>query len=88
MKKFKTEIALQAIENEKCTGFHGVPTMYQYLINKCDSYDLSSLRVGMIAGSVSSETLMKDIMQRLHITELSNTFGQTETLRSNSNSNL
>ena len=80
MKRFKTDLALQAIENEKCTGFHGVPTMYQYLINKCDSYDLSSLRVGMIAGAVSSETLMKDIMERLHITELSNTFGQTETL--------
>jgi len=80
MKKFKTDLALQAIENEKCTGFHGVPTMYQYLINKCDSYDLSSLRVGMIAGAVSSETLMKDIMERLNIKELSNTFGQTETL--------
>ena len=80
MKKFKTDVALKAIENEKCTGFHGVPTMYQYLLNKCDSYDLSSLRVGMIAGAVSSETLIKDIMERLHITELNNTFGQTETL--------
>ena len=80
MKKFKTDVALKAIETEKCTGFHGVPTMYQYLISKCNSYDLSSLRVGMIAGAVSSETLMKDIMEHLHITELSNTFGQTETL--------
>jgi len=80
MKKFETNVALQAIETEKCTGFHGVPTMYQYLLNKCDSYDLSSLRVGMIAGAVSSETLIKDIMECLHITELNNTFGQTETL--------
>lgn len=80
MEKFKTTVALETIERERCTGFHGVPTMYQYLINKCSSYDLSSLRVGMIAGAVSSETLMKDIMEHLHITELSNTFGQTETL--------
>ncbi|WP_297428079.1 class I adenylate-forming enzyme family protein [Clostridium sp.] len=80
LKKFKTDVALQAIEKEKCTGFHGVPTMYQYLMSKCDSYDLSSLRVGMIAGAVSSENLMREIMERLHITELSNTFGQTETL--------
>ena len=80
LKKFETNLALQAIETEKCTGFHGVPTMYQYLLNKCASYDLSSLRVGMIAGAFSSETLMKDIMERLHITELSHTFGQTETL--------
>lgn len=80
MKKFKTSVALQTIESERCTGFHGVPTMYQYLLNSCDSYDLSSLRVGMIAGAVSSETLMKDIMERLHISELNNTFGQTETL--------
>lgn len=80
MKKFNTSIALQTIEKEKCTGFHGVPTMYQYLLSKCNSYDLSSLRVGMIAGAFSSETLMKDIMDYLHITELSHTFGQTETL--------
>lgn len=80
MEKFKTTVALETIERERCTGFHGVPTMYQYLINKCSSYDLSSLRVGMIAGAVSSETLMKDIMEHLHVTELSNTFGQTETL--------
>jgi len=80
MKKFETSVALTAIETEKCTGFHGVPTMYQYLLNKCDAYDISSLRVGMIAGAVSSETLVKDVMERLHIIELNNTFGQTETL--------
>ena len=80
MEKFKTNVALEVIERERCTGFHGVPTMYQYLINKCSSYDLSSLRVGMIAGAVSSQTLMKEIMEHLHISELSNTFGQTETL--------
>ncbi len=80
MEKFKTSVALKAIQDEKCTGFHGVPTMYQYLLNKCEGYDLSSLRVGMIAGAFSSETLMKEIMDKLHITELSHTFGQTETL--------
>lgn len=80
MQKFKTSVALKAIESERCTGFHGVPTMYQYLLNNHSSYDISSLRVGMIAGAVSSETLMKDIMEQLHISELNNTFGQTETL--------
>jgi len=80
MRKFKTEQALKAIEEEKCTGFHGVPTMYQYLLNRYSNYDISSLRVGMIAGAVSSPTLMKEIMQKLKIHELNNTFGQTETL--------
>jgi fatty-acyl-CoA synthase len=80
MEKFKTSVALEAIQREKCTGFHGVPTMYEYLLSKCDLYDLSSLRVGMIAGAVSSETFMKSIMERLHITEICNAFGQTETL--------
>ena len=80
MKEFKTTSALHSIEIEKCTGIHGVPTVYKYLLSKCDSYDLSSLRVGMIAGAFSSEAFIKDIMDRLHITELSNTFGQTETL--------
>lgn len=80
LEKFSTKTALQSIENEKCTAFHGVPTMYQYLLNKCEGYDLSSLRVGMIAGAFSSETLMKEIMDHLHITQLFHTFGQTETL--------
>lgn len=80
MEKFKTGLALQTIEKEKCTGFHGVPTMYRYLLNKSEGYDLSSLRVGMIAGAVTSPTLMKEVMEKLHILELNNTFGQTETL--------
>jgi len=54
--------------------------MYQYLLNRYSNYDISSLRVGMIAGAVSSPTLMKEIMQKLKIHELNNTFGQTETL--------
>lgn len=78
MKKFKTEAALKAIENERCTGFHGVPTMYQYLLKECESYDLSSLRVGVIGGSVSSEILVDNIIERLHISELNSSFAQTE----------
>lgn len=80
MEKFKTGLALETIEKEKCTGFHGVPTMYRYLLNKCNGYDLSSLRVGMIAGAVTSPNLMMEVMERLHIKELNNTFGQTEAL--------
>lgn len=78
MKKFKTDLALKTIENEKCTGFHGVPTMYQYLLNKCSLYDLSSLRVGVIGGAISSETLIENIIERLHISELNSSFAQTE----------
>lgn len=80
MKKFKTSSALQAIESYGCTGFHGVPTMYQYLLNKCRGYDISTLRLGMIAGSVSSEDLIRDVMKGLNIKEINNAFGQTETL--------
>lgn len=80
MKNFKTSDVLKTIESEKCTGFHGVPTMYQYLINKSKSYDISTLRLGMIAGAVSSVTLIKDIMEGLGISEVNNAFGQTETL--------
>lgn len=78
MKKFKTERALKTIEDEKCTGFHGVPTMYQYLLNDCSLYDLSSLRVGVIGGAVSSQTLIENIIERLHISELNSSFAQTE----------
>lgn len=78
MKKFKTDLVLKTIESEKCTGFHGVPTMYQYLLNNCSLYDLSSLRVGVIGGAVSSETLIENIIERLHISELNSSFAQTE----------
>lgn len=80
MKNFKTSVALKAIEEERCTGFHGVPTMYQYLINKSEGHDFSSLRVGMISGGISSPTLLEEVMDKLHVTQLNNTFGQTETL--------
>lgn len=78
MKKFQTSIALKTIESERCTGFHGVPTMYQYLLKDCNLYDLSSLRVGVIGGAVSSEVLIENIMDQLHIFELNSSFAQTE----------
>ncbi|URZ17232.1 class I adenylate-forming enzyme family protein [Clostridium felsineum] len=80
IKNFKTSVVLETIQNKRCTGFHGVPTMYQYLLSKCDLYDLSSLRVGMITGAVASQTLIKSIMENMHIREICYTFGQTETL--------
>ncbi|SFU77877.1 fatty-acyl-CoA synthase [Clostridium sp. DSM 8431] len=80
LRSFKTRDVLEEIQKERCTGFHGVPTMYQYLLNQYKKYDLTSLRVGMIAGAVSSPTLIKDIIEKLGIHELNNTFGQTETL--------
>lgn len=80
MKKFKTSTALKIIEKEKCTGFHGVPTMYQYFIENHHEYDIYSLRVGMIAGAFCSESLLKNIFEQLNITQLNHTYGQTECL--------
>lgn len=80
MKRFQTIPALKFMEQEKCTGFHGVPTMYQFLLNEYESYDLSTLRVGMVAGSISSENLLFEVMDKLHVKELNLAYGQTETL--------
>lgn len=80
IKKFKTMIALKAIQELKCTSFHGVPVMYQYLVSECEKFDLSSLKKGLIAGAISSELLVDQIFKKLKIHQLVNHYGQTESL--------
>lgn len=80
IKKFKTMIALKAIQELKCTSFHGVPVMYQYLVSECEKFDLSSLKKGIVAGAVCSETLVDQIFKKLELCQLLNYYGQTESM--------
>lgn len=80
IKRFQTKKVLQIIQDEKCTGFNGVPTMYKFMLNYSSDYDVSSLRKGMIAGSYCSPKLMKKIMKDLNMHELSTIYGQTEAM--------
>ncbi len=82
VERFETESVLHYIEKESCTVFSGVPSMFMFMLNheNLDSYNITSLSKGFIAGSCCSKELMLDIIKKLGITELANVFGQTEAI--------
>lgn len=71
---------LQYIEHEKCTTLYGVPTMFMAELEQLDyhSFDMSSLRTGIMAGALCPEPLMRKVMERMHLTELAIAYGLTE----------
>lgn len=72
---------LQAIDEEKCTVLHAVPTMYLAMLNHPDfrQYDTSSLRTGLSGGASCPMELMQRIINDMHMTELTIGYGMTET---------
>ena len=77
---FNPEAVLKAIEAEKCTGVHGVPTMF---IAELDhpafrKYDLSTLRTGIMAGSPCPIEVMKRVIRDMNCSEITIAYGQTE----------
>lgn len=71
---------LQTIEKERCTAVHGVPTMFIAELEHPDfaSFDLSSLRTGIMAGSVCPIEVMKRAVKDMNLTEITSVYGQTE----------
>ncbi len=71
---------LQTIEKEKCTAVHGVPTMFIAELEHPDfsDYDLSTLRSGIMAGSPCPIEVMKKVISRMHASEITIAYGQTE----------
>ncbi len=78
---FNAEKVLQAIEQEKCTAVHGVPTMFiaELKLPTFSKYDLSSLRTGIMAGSPCPVEYMKQVNEKMHMDEIVIVYGQTET---------
>lgn len=71
---------LEYIERERCTTLFGVPTMFIAELEQLDyhSFDLSSLRTGIMAGALCPEPLMRKVMERMNLTELAIAYGLTE----------
>lgn len=71
---------LQTIEAEKCTAVHGVPTMFIAELEhpEFSRFDLSSMRTGIMAGSVCPIEVMKRAVKDMHVTEITSVYGQTE----------
>lgn len=71
---------LQTIEKERCTAVHGVPTMFIAELEHPEfhSFDLSSLRTGIMAGSNCPIEVMKKVISQMHASEITIAYGQTE----------
>ncbi|HEY5874685.1 MAG TPA: AMP-binding protein [Ilumatobacteraceae bacterium] len=72
---------LQTIEAERCTSLYGVPTMFIAQLAHPDfgSFDLSSLRTGIMAGSPCPVEVMKQTISAMHMDEVTICYGMTET---------
>ncbi|HSG94443.1 MAG TPA: AMP-binding protein, partial [Afifellaceae bacterium] len=72
---------LEAIEAERCTALHGVPTMFIAALDvaEFDRFDLSTLRTGIMAGAPCPAELMKRVMSKMHLDQVTIAYGMTET---------
>ncbi|MBT2471468.1 AMP-binding protein [Streptomyces sp. ISL-66] len=78
---FEPGATLAAVQAESCTSLYGVPTMFIAELAHPDfeSYDLSSLRTGIMAGSPCPVEVMKEVIDRMGMREVSICYGMTET---------
>jgi fatty-acyl-CoA synthase len=78
---FEAGACLEAVQEERCTALYGVPTMFIAELDRedFDAYDLSSLRTGIMAGSPCPVEVMKQVVDRMHMTEVTICYGMTET---------
>jgi fatty-acyl-CoA synthase len=78
---FEPGAVLEAVEAERCTVLYGVPTMFIAELDHPDfeSYDLSSLRTGIMAGSPCPVEVMRKVVDRMHMSEVTICYGMTET---------
>lgn len=78
---FNASLVLQAVHKERATALYGVPTMYIAELNHPDfeKYDLSCLRTGIMAGSSCPPDLMREVMEKMNMREITICYGLTET---------
>jgi len=77
---FDPRRVLEMIDRERCTALYGVPTMFIAELECADfaTYDLSSLRTGVMAGALCPEPLMRRVMTEMHLPEITIAYGMTE----------
>ncbi len=78
---FDPATTLKAVEKEKCTSLYGVPTMFiaELALPDFESYNLTSLRTGVMAGSPCPVEIMKQVQSKMYMKEVSICYGMTET---------
>jgi len=78
---FDPQATLETVAAERCTGLYGVPTMFVAELNQPQfkSYDLSTLRTGIMAGSPCPIEIMRRTIDDMHMSEVTICYGMTET---------
>lgn len=78
---FDPKTVLQAVHQERATALYGVPTMFiaELADPEFESYDLSTLRTGIMAGSICPAEVMKKVNSKMHMKEVQIAYGMTET---------
>ena len=78
---FEPGLVLRTVEDERCTGLHGVPTMFLAMLDHPDfaSFDLSTLRTGIAAGALCPAPMMRRMIEDMHLAEITIGYGMTET---------
>lgn len=78
---FDARATLEAVHDERATSVYGVPAMYvaEFALREFATFDLTSLRTGMMSGAPCPVELMKRVLKEMHIGELVIAYGQTET---------
>ncbi|MDQ6649841.1 MAG: AMP-binding protein [Actinomycetota bacterium] len=78
---FEPAATLEAVQTERCTSLYGVPTMFlaELALPDFGSYDLSSLRTGIMAGSPCPVEVMKRVVTDMNMSEVTICYGMTET---------
>lgn len=77
---FNTLEVLRAVEAEKCTAIHGVPTMFIAELEhpEFNDIDTSTLRTGIMAGAPCPPTLVRRVIEEMHCPEILIGYGETE----------
>ena len=78
---FEPTATLSAVQDERCTSLYGVPTMFiaELDLPEFDDFDLTSLRTGIMAGSPCPVEVMRNVIDRMHMAEVTICYGMTET---------
>jgi len=78
---FEPLATLDAVQQEKCTALYAVPTMFVAMLESetFDTYDLTSLRTGIMAGAPCPIEIMKKVQEDMHMTGVTIAYGMTET---------
>ena len=78
---FDPLLTLQAVQAERCTGLHGVPTMFIAMLDhpRFREFDMGTLRTGIMAGSPCPVEVMKRVVSDMHLSQITIAYGMTET---------